>query len=409
MKVVIAAVMYSPNLGDGLIAECLTRSIGAASPNTEVEWLDIAGRTGFSMPSGQLRTRVLNLLTRLPPWLSQRVAEQLVKLQIRKHLDPLIPQALDGAEVIVLGGGQLFSDANLNFPLKIGHLVAAAEARNISISIHAVGVSATWSARGRELFRKCLASPNLCYISVRDDTSAQNLRAHYQDLGIVPPVAIDVFPDPGLLANELDFPQSNIADDTPQVAIGVTHPAALRTHAADRAVSDVGTAVKEYLALASALQRRGASVYFFTNGAGEDEEMLDIVAAALTPSARITRVPRAQTPKDLVGFIADMDAIASYRLHACIAAHANGCLAVGFRWDPKIDAYFELCDQSARLLSGPSETEMIADTLMMRLTEVELEHIDALKLSTRDSVRACIAGIRSSEMRKGRSADGQVS
>ena len=48
MKVVICAVPYSDNLGDGVIAQTLTQIILLKYPFADVKLLDIAGRTDFA-------------------------------------------------------------------------------------------------------------------------------------------------------------------------------------------------------------------------------------------------------------------------------------------------------------------------------------------------------------------------
>ena len=66
MMPVLAAVMYSPNLGDGLIAECITR-IAAQGGMEPPRWLDIAGRQGFAAPQRPgLRAAALGVLEHLP-------------------------------------------------------------------------------------------------------------------------------------------------------------------------------------------------------------------------------------------------------------------------------------------------------------------------------------------------------
>ena len=67
--VALAAVMYSPNLGDGVIAECISSVLhseaGAAST-----WLDLAGRTQFEtgeVGARSVKLRILNKIHALRP------------------------------------------------------------------------------------------------------------------------------------------------------------------------------------------------------------------------------------------------------------------------------------------------------------------------------------------------------
>lgn len=358
MKIVIAGVMYSPNLGDGLIAECLTHRIRTQMPSAEVCWLDLAGRTDFVTPSSGIRTLVLSGLARLPLRVSEFFSERLVSRQISRHLRPLIEPTLVDASMLVVGGGQLLGDANLNFPLKLAEIANHAEATNLPMALHAVGVSENWSPRGRALFGQFLLSPQLQFLSVRDERSAESLLKHYRALGAEPPVPILVFPDPGILTNKLEIAASSLVrTERPTIGLGIVHPAAINTHAAEKRAYGLRGARREYAGLIAALRDKGAQVYLFTNGAGEDEEMLDLVWADHVDTEGVQRLPRATDPMALVASIRDFDAIASHRLHACIAANAVGTRAVGFEWDKKIDAYFALTCQQEMLLSSPADID----------------------------------------------------
>ncbi|THH35433.1 polysaccharide pyruvyl transferase family protein [Aliishimia ponticola] len=392
MKIVIAAVMFSPNLGDGLIAECLTSLIREERPEAEVVWLDLAGRTEFVEPSGGLRTRVLGLLSWLPQSLSHPISAQLVQRQIQGRLAPNIPEALEGADLLIIGGGQLLGDANLNFPLKLAHVVAAAEARNIPVALHGVGVAAKWSDRGRSLFAKTLQSPNLKFISVRDDASAKSLARHYAALGPDPAQAIRVYPDPGLCTDRLKTSTTiGLLGGGPRIGVGIVHPAALATHSSGRPVLRRRDAFRAYKEMITALTSAGAQVQLFTNGAGEDEEFLDdfILRVGVLPST--DTIARFRTPLELADFMQNIDAVASYRLHACIAANAVGTKAVGFRWDKKIDAYFQMTGQPECLFNAPSDSPALVDALLSPISPVASKQLSRLKPKVRAGVRALLA------------------
>ncbi|MFK7875489.1 MAG: polysaccharide pyruvyl transferase family protein [Paracoccaceae bacterium] len=365
MKIVLAAVMFSPNLGDGLIAECLGAAFREADAETEVIWLDLAGRTEFVAPSSGLRTIVLDLLARLPKGISNRLAATLVRSQIRNRLAPNVSTALNGADLMVIGGGQLLADANMNFPLKLAHIVKRAEAYECPIAIHSVGVAQHWSKSGLDAFGHVLTSPMLRFISVRDDRSANNLQQHYSDLGQSPPCPITVVPDPGLCAGRLTHvPDYDVLSQRPNIGLGVVHPAALATHADTGSVMTVAQMSTAYIHLITALTACDAQVHVFTNGSGEDEKMLDTLWRQVGRYPNVQKVDRVGDPKRLVGFLKAMDAVASHRLHACIAANAVGTKAIGFRWDKKIDAYFEGSAQPNLLFDDVHATDQIVKKLL---------------------------------------------
>lgn len=393
MKVVIAAVMYSPNLGDGLIADCLTASLKSVRADLRVSWLDLAGRTEFTAPSSGLRTLVLDGLAHLPDRVSLPLAGVLVRRQIATRLAPHTANVMDGADLMIIGGGQLFGDANLNFPLKLAHVVQTAETLGVPFAIHGVGVAKHWTAQGRALFAKTLGSDMLHYISVRDDASAYNLVKHYADLELEVPCPVAVFPDPGLCADMLAEPVRKTETNRRNIGIGVVHPAALATHSAVGEVLGKSATCKAYVALAQKLSDSGCDVHLFTNGAGEDEDMLDTVENQTAGIPRVSRTARFSAPCDLVAFLQSMDAIASHRLHACIVANALGKTAVGFTWDTKIDAYFALTGQSAQLFTRLSDTDQVARALMSNLSNDVDATLQTLKPLVQDGARSVLGAI----------------
>lgn len=380
MRVLIAGVMHSPNLGDGLIAMCMTSLINGIDPDIKVDWLDFAGRTELAMGSSAGRTKVLAALARLPNWVSAPISAQLVQHQIRNRLAPRVPEKLDRADMVIIGGGQLLSDANLNFPLKISYLVRQIEARGLPFAIHGVGVSEIWSARAAQLFEPVLRSPNLRSISVRDAASASALKLHYSKLGVRPPCLINHAPDPVLCADALQLPDIPRAGQLGRrVGIGVVHPAVLATHGSDTARMSVEQMISDYTALANALVQHGVRVHFFTNGAGEDEELLDALFQSMPANPAWHRTPRRTSPRELAAFLKSLDAVASHRLHACITANAYGVKAVGFEWDPKINAYFDLTNQSENLFAGLDWLGGTTEALITGLEPQVRARIESLK------------------------------
>lgn len=56
-RIVLFNVKYSPDLGDGLLSECLERELGRSLPGCEVVSIDLAGRTAYPRVHGRARGR----------------------------------------------------------------------------------------------------------------------------------------------------------------------------------------------------------------------------------------------------------------------------------------------------------------------------------------------------------------
>ncbi|WP_370285868.1 hypothetical protein, partial [Pseudooceanicola nanhaiensis] len=108
MKIVQFGLCHSPNLGDGVIAECLAHGLRARAPGAEVVHADISGRQARGATTIRNRRLVLAVLEALPRPLRHALA--------RRRLNAMIDgvegrwRAAARADLAVIGGGQLFSD-----------------------------------------------------------------------------------------------------------------------------------------------------------------------------------------------------------------------------------------------------------------------------------------------------------
>jgi polysaccharide pyruvyl transferase WcaK-like protein len=334
-RIAVFAVPYSPNLGDGVIFECLAHGLRACDPNAEVIAVDLAGRTEHGAHGVRNRNLILKILPRLP----MRLRHAIVRFALGRRLDKSRKdwvRALEGCDAAIIGGGQLFSDADLNFPLKIAAAAEVLTRLNIPFAVYAVGAADNWSAEGAQLFGEVVAT-ELTYVSARDDRSRDILR---RGLPLNGSVGVAVTPDPGLLAARC-FPPPPKGE---AVSICITAPEVLRYHADAKLGDDVSHEFFRGLAMAAAAQFD--KVALFTNGAAEDEQALeallgDTQIADLVGAGKITRLPRAGTPQDLCRIIAASRGVIAHRLHACIVAYSYGIPIVGLNWDRKVQSFFE--------------------------------------------------------------------
>lgn len=336
MKIALFNVKYSPNLGDGVIAECLEHEL-ARRTGALVYSIDLAGRTAWTPPPRQGRTRALKLavLNRLPPALSDRLVSAVLEPLLRQRMVPHWRQQLAQADMAVFGGGQLLQDGDLNFPLKIAAAARLCAERDLPLAVFAVGATPSRSRRGRQLFETLLHARRLLHAAARDESSRKELASY----GCAPVLCRD----PGLLAASL-WPAARLRQAARRrIGLGITHPAVLAHHGAG-ATPGVEGAVALFAAMAQRLAAHDFDVVCFTNGAGEDEYLLALVRERLeggTSSVGISFAGRCEAPRQLAELIAGCDAIVAHRLHACIIAYAYGRPALGLRWDAKLDAFFD--------------------------------------------------------------------
>lgn len=339
MKVALVNVRYSPNLGDGLIAECLERGLARYLPGASFVSIDLAGRTEFSASAGSGRGKALALLAHLPKPLRQLAVSAILRSLISTRYRATWIAQLEGCTHTVLGGGQLLADADLNFPLKIGAVASLARAKHLPGAVFGVGVSPTWTHAGRSLFRKAMHDLAPSFVAVRDAGSAASWDRHFTGAALP---AAQLCRDPGLLAAEIFPAPERPSRLRPLAGLGVIHPLTLNLHSPGENLP-APAALGLWKQMIAALLAQDMDVALFTNGPSDDEAFLDTILAALPEAGaqRVTRLPKPRRPRDLVTHIAGCDVIAAHRLHANIVAFACKVPHVGLGWDAKLPAFFE--------------------------------------------------------------------
>ena len=346
MKVAIFNVGFSPNLGDGVIALCLKRSIERRT-GWQVLPIDLAGRTQFSDPGrGTARVAKLAALQLMPRWLREKFVEYVLGRSIKERLRPQWRAMLSGVRFVVFGGGQLFQDGDLNFPLKLAAAAAECEHYRLPLAIFAVGAAPSQSMRGSELMRRLTGSSRVVYASARDDQSRASLR----QLGL----GATLCRDPGLLAADLWPTPGGSPRAIKIVGLGLTHPSLLAHHSSRGHSPSYEQAVGLYGAIVKRLRASGYDVLCFTNGAGEDERLLAALRGRLSADkaeGRVRFAPRCKSPSELATMIGACDALVAHRLHAAILAYAYRVPAIGLLWDDKLEAFFKSVDREAHLVA----------------------------------------------------------
>ncbi|MFP3546219.1 polysaccharide pyruvyl transferase family protein [Rhizobium sp. SIMBA_035] len=356
MKIVVFNVKYSENLGDGLLADCIETTLRAEG--IEVETLDLAGRTAVG--TSRNRSLILNILRHLPARLRRAVVTKALAKQLRES-SRIWDAKIAAADAVILGGGNLFQDDDLNFPLKVGTLLDCAARQGKPLAIYAVGVGPHWSEPAKRLFRR-LQDTRLAHLSVRDGFAYRNWLEYFPS-GPVPQIE----PDPGLLAASL------VSGDLPavhkSVGLCVTEPKILARHASRPALSIPLTTVSDYRDLISHLTGAGYRVTLFSNGAGEDQKLAETVlsscrAAGIGTAGTLRLADRPRDPQQLLAILRQNSVIAAHRLHACIAAHAMRIPAVGLAWDGKVEGFFREMNRSGAFAAAGTSPAGIAAMVM---------------------------------------------
>ncbi|WP_413708782.1 polysaccharide pyruvyl transferase family protein [Rhizobium sp. Rhizsp82] len=353
MKVVIFNVKYSENLGDGLLSECMTRVL--EQEGVEVDVVDLAGRNSVGTNAG--RGLSLKVLKSLPPSLRRLVVRLALKRKIERFKEDW-RERIHNADGIILGGGNLFQDDDLNFPTKVGAVLELASETKAPLSIFSVGVTPDWSPRARVLFGR-YQEAELSNLSFRDKLARDNWRKHFRSAneGILTL-------DPGLLTSQ--FFDKCVSCEPNTIGICVTAPDILTRHATQPARTIPLLSIGKYVELVRYLTAAGFLVRLFCNGAREDFAFAELVykeckACDAADEDYLELVSRPSDISELVRVIGANSLIIAHRLHACICAHSFGIPTIGLGWDDKVKGFFEAVGREGFVvkdLSTPVEAIM---------------------------------------------------
>ncbi|MEM4989713.1 polysaccharide pyruvyl transferase family protein [Collimonas sp. H4R21] len=343
MKIVICAVPYSPNLGDGVIYENIKQLLLERVPGAQVSALDIAGRDDYVKTGISKKSLVNKVPKRLRPYAVCTYFSLQYFLRWRRKW---VSQLAD-ADLVVVGGGQLLLDVHLNFPVKLFLLSKAVKAAGKSgkVAVFGVGVSKSMSSAGTGLTRRTWENLAPIQASTRDIASAQNLK-----LILGQPLDVKVTPDPGI------YSQQTFAAFLPPRAtgnvLGICISSPLELNQAGMEKQDYSERIGKYFQeLAIQAVTLGYRVHLFTNGSPEDEAFKDALAAGLDPE--IVNLPRPGVPSQLVANIGQCDCVIAHRLHANIVAYALDIPSIGLNWDSKVQSFFELTGRGRFFMPAP--------------------------------------------------------
>lgn len=389
MKIILCGETYSANLGDPIIAASLREILRRVDPQLEVEFLDMSGRA-----PGPAQRDVSAVPTRLQRW-NRRLrargrfwqgASNLLHWQIRgrSRLQAACAEAFSTADAVVIGGGQLLMDNELDFPHKVGGLVAAAQLARLPVALHACGVGTRWSAYGHRLVAEALARPSVVSLSVRDEESLRTLRERFPHAAAAPQLCLD----PALWAAEA-YGLSREAD-ADSVGIAVMDPKFMRPHLRAAGRADDDTWSRFWRDVVRHLLAKGRRVELLTNGAAEDEIFADRIVRGIG-EPRLHRIPRPVRSEELVATIARQSALVCTRLHAGIIAYSLGVPTVAVRWDEKVPSFARATGREEFCFDPDGGLD---PTVLLQLLQSSLkEGVDCERRS--DIKDSCISATRS--------------
>ena len=390
MKIVQFGLHHSPNVGDGIISECILYALRNRHPEAELSTIDLAGRKQAADVTVQKRALIVKILNRLPSSVRRLIVATGIK-RIMKRVDSDWRASFAGADLAILGGGQIFSDADLNFCLKIAKAAEIIRDDRVPCCIYAVGVARNWSGKGQQLFEEVFTT-DLRFIGIRDNESIASWSAQTTQRPDTPKPTLTR--DPGLLTAEC-FGHFDLANNG-RIGLGVASPEILSYHSDDKSGQQNGT-TDLVAQIALKLLETGHAVSLFCNGAAEDVDAMKELTEhpslqQFLASGQLIALDPPRVPSDLARSIAPLSLVIAHRLHACIVSYAYGHPIVGLGWDSKVESFFKSVGLDDAFVSKADMTaEHVAQVAQSALqTGIDTSKHKAVLTETWDGIDAML-------------------
>lgn len=344
MKILVLGAYDSSNLGDPIICDCVASWLRSHFSCAQVVIKDVLLRRENSVADLQKtrrywwRNRLRRVITRI---LHVDVVYGQYSRWVAKDKDYMDMLCAGGYDAVVFAGGQMFMD---RYALFLAAYIQRFQELNIPVFFNACGTGPAYSPKIARRLKQTLESPNVQYVSSRDDAvlvseKYASCRETY---------------DPALIAAAV-YGVSR-AENADTIGLGVIF---------NQEISEKKQ-TKFWRKLVQELDRRGEKWQFFTNGDPLDMAYAQSLLATM-PGCRGREEKllhsRDIEPKALVRTIAGYRSIISFRLHSHILAASLDVPSVGIVWDKKLPFFFEKMGHLERCFQVGSDPLEVLEAL----------------------------------------------
>lgn len=301
MRIVISGYYGFENIGDEAILFAIIRSLKEMDPQMEV--VVLSGNPAYTKEKHQVDA--------VSRWNLKKMASA-----IRK------------ADLMISGGGSLFQDqtSNKNIWYYAG-VIKLARWLKKPVLVYAQGIGPVSRRRNQQLVKKIFQSVQL--ITVRDVYSRQSL----ETFGVTNP--IQIVPDPVLGIDPAEFQSKWLAEkDITQKKLAVSV----------RAWSQDLSYLKKIAMALDDLAAKGYAIVFIPMHGVYDEKTSRQLKKLMRQNAYIA--PWGCSINEKIAIIKESDVLLGMRLHALIFAAIGNTPFAALSYDPKIDAFTSIVDQT---------------------------------------------------------------
>tara|TARA_R110002073_G_scaffold5619_9_gene34527 strand:- start:4705 stop:5916 length:1212 start_codon:yes stop_codon:yes gene_type:complete len=386
---------YSPNLGDGVIYRCEEKLF--ADCGVSVVPVDLSGRPGWETIVDQEMPEKVGFLHKLaglamPKSRTLRRMYSCIRwFLVRRRQQSRVWQPLiQSADAVVIGGGQLLTDMNFGFALRIHEVARLARRNGKPLAFFGCGVGLNgWDFITLWLYRSALKHAR--YVSVRDNASAQILKPQLKVS-----CRFGVHPDPAFYVDRIT---ANRQGGAKPDCIGFNIQPAQHFRSFVPRLSQLSDL--DYLDFWFKLIRdacaAGNSAIVLTNGEPLDYAVaLRLVGKLADNGISVELGRRPQSPGELLEQLAGVSRLVCTRMHAGIIAYGLGANVAAISWDKKVVGVWQAVGLGGNVV--PPEVLLLDDPWEYFLPRIGLVKEQPASLTHAQeqiviSARACMASL----------------
>lgn len=345
MRIAVCGEYYSSNLGDPIIVESMVYMTKQIYPNADIKIIDLDARNKIKNRKIKLQYNNINNKKNIikKPVLLKSL-KGLIKwiIKDKKRVKSYFKNELSNIDLLIIAGGQLLMNNNLNFPLRLNLLINQAEKNGIPVIFNSCGVqNYKKNSYGKYLISKTLNNKYVKVATTRDDIDM--LRSYIKDNNKIVEKNVDV----AVWCNKAYSIEK--VDNSNVIGLGVIAHVAYEKYY--ERTTDKSYYITEeelysfWMNIIELFNREGIEWKIFCNGSEQDYEFGYILLKRLGYSDTELNnkiVQRPTEPVELVKQISEFKTIISHRLHSHIVAFSLGIPIIGLIWDKKTLDFAEM-------------------------------------------------------------------
>lgn len=397
-NILIAAEVYSENLGDGAIFLSLSDSIKKHFPDSNIDKLDLSG-----LHSWKEEQKVSYTSEEEKRQGKGKLSQFFKRSQILKTLyytylwyGKSRPKCIDAwdkkvkqSDIVIIGGGQLLTSNNLYFPLRIYDIYRLCQRYNKPLAIVGCGVGKEWGIIAQHCYKKVINYAQ--YISVRDEVSKDRIKNFIQ---------VNSFhhSDPGFsivqgLTLDEQVTVQHSRTKKPELFINLQPVGDFQYFVPELKNFSEQEYINFWINIIHECKEK-YRISLITNGHPKDFATISHLYKRLQAQGLedICLIPRATRPEELIKQINMCDFIISTRMHAGIIAYSLGKGVIPISWDDKVNNVWKEVSGDDVTVMPPSilKTGLKLFTIENAFSESQLrqkEHIEKSIINLNTSIK----------------------